>query len=76
MTTPHRIVFTHLGMAVVGSLASGALAVGVLHALAIPVPRTVSGLGLVGAWFGMALHRGVQQAYAAGQAEGADPRPR
>ena len=68
MNTPDRIVLKHLGVAVAGSLATGVLAVLLLQALGIAVPSTVTGLGLVGAWFGVSLRRAAQEAFAAGQA--------
>ncbi len=68
MSTPDHIVLKHLGVAVVGSLATGVLSVLLLQALGVAVPSTVTGLGLVGAWFGVSLRRAAQEAFAAGQA--------
>ena len=76
MNTPDRIVLKHLGVAVAGSLGTGVLAVLLLQALGVAVPSTVTGLGLVGAWFGVSLRRAAQEAFAAGQAAPAAGRSR
>lgn len=68
MNTPDRIVLKHLIVATAGTLGTGVLGGLLLRAFDIAVPSTVTGLGLLAAWFGVSLRRAVQEAFAAGQA--------